>query len=40
MIRSIRDYFTRDMDEVLVDDEAVFKEAKDFFLPRATSSPS
>jgi ribonuclease E len=32
MIRSIRDYFTRDMDEVLVDDEAVFKEAKDFFL--------
>jgi ribonuclease E len=32
MIRSIRDYFTQDMDEVLVDDEAVFKEAKDFFL--------
>ncbi|HKI51728.1 MAG TPA: Rne/Rng family ribonuclease, partial [Geothermobacteraceae bacterium] len=31
MIRSIRDYFTPDMDEVLVDDPAVLKEAQDFF---------
>jgi len=31
MIRSIRDYFTTDMDEVLIDDPLVFKEAKDFF---------
>jgi ribonuclease E len=31
MIRSIRDYFTTDMDEVLIDDAQVFKEAKDFF---------
>ncbi len=31
MIRSIRDYFTTDMDEVLIDDPQVFKEAKDFF---------
>ena len=31
MIRSIRDYFTTDMDEVLIDDSQVFKEAKDFF---------
>ncbi|MCK4507312.1 MAG: Rne/Rng family ribonuclease [Desulfuromonadales bacterium] len=31
MIRSIRDYFTTDMDEVLIDDTQVFKEAKDFF---------
>lgn len=31
MIRSIRDYFTSDMDEVMIDDPQVFKEAKDFF---------
>ncbi len=31
MIRSIRDYFTTDMDEVLVDDPKVFTEAKEFF---------
>jgi ribonuclease E len=31
MIRSIRDYFTTEMDEVLIDDAQVFKEAKDFF---------
>ncbi len=31
MIRSIRDYFTTDMDEVMIDDPQVFKEAKDFF---------
>jgi ribonuclease E len=31
VIRSIRDYFTSDMDEVLVDDPRVFQEAKDFF---------
>ncbi len=31
MIRSIRDYFTTEMDEVLIDDPQVFKEAKDFF---------
>jgi ribonuclease E len=31
MIRSIRDYFTTDMDEVLIDDPQVFKEARDFF---------
>ena len=31
MIRSIRDYFTTDMDEVLIDDAQVFKEAKEFF---------
>ncbi len=31
VIRSIRDYFTTDMDEVLIDDPDVFKEAKNFF---------
>ncbi|NIP49195.1 MAG: Rne/Rng family ribonuclease, partial [Gammaproteobacteria bacterium] len=31
IIRSIRDYFTTDMDEVLIDDQQVFKEARDFF---------
>jgi len=31
VIRSIRDYFSADMDEVLVDDPKVFQEAKDFF---------
>jgi len=31
IIRSIRDYFTTDMDEVLIDDPQVFNEAKDFF---------
>ena len=31
IIRSIRDYFTTDMDEVMVDDPQVFNEAKDFF---------
>ncbi len=30
-IRSIRDYFSTDMDEVLVDDEKVFNDTKDFF---------
>ncbi len=31
VIRSIRDYFTAEMDEVLVDDPRVCQEAKDFF---------
>ncbi len=31
VIRSIRDYFSADMDEVLVDDERVFQEATEFF---------
>ncbi len=31
VIRSIRDYFTTEMDEVLIDDPDVFKEAKEFF---------
>ncbi|AMV72961.1 ribonuclease, Rne/Rng family [Desulfuromonas sp. DDH964] len=31
VIRSIRDYFTADMDEVLVDDPEVYEEAKEFF---------
>jgi ribonuclease E len=31
VIRSIRDYFSADMDEVLVDDPKVFQEARDFF---------
>ncbi|MGE4580092.1 MAG: Rne/Rng family ribonuclease [Desulfuromonadales bacterium] len=31
VIRSIRDYFSKDMDEVLIDDAKVFQEAKDFF---------
>jgi ribonuclease E len=31
IIRSIRDYFTTDMDEVLIDDPEVFREARDFF---------
>jgi len=31
VIRSIRDYFTTEMDEVLIDDLEVFQEAKDFF---------
>jgi ribonuclease E len=31
VIRSIRDYFSADMDEVLVDDPKVYQEAKDFF---------
>jgi ribonuclease E len=31
VIRSIRDYFSSDIDEVLVDDPAVAREAKDFF---------
>ncbi len=30
-IRSIRDYFRTDMDEVLVDDHKVFQDTKDFF---------
>ena len=30
-IRSIRDYFSTDMDEVLVDDAKVFQDTKDFF---------
>ena len=31
VIRSIRDYFSKDMDEVLIDDPKVFQEARDFF---------
>ncbi|RMF65910.1 MAG: Rne/Rng family ribonuclease, partial [Alphaproteobacteria bacterium] len=31
VIRSIRDYFSADMDEVLIDDPQVFKQARDFF---------
>jgi ribonuclease E len=31
VIRSIRDYFTTDMDEVLIDDPEVFREAREFF---------
>jgi ribonuclease E len=31
VIRSIRDYFTTDMDEVLIDDSQIYQEAKDFF---------
>ncbi|TLM65728.1 MAG: Rne/Rng family ribonuclease [Deltaproteobacteria bacterium] len=31
VIRSIRDYFTTDMDEVLIDDPEVHKEAREFF---------
>ncbi len=31
IIRCIRDYFTEDTEEVLVDDPAVFEEARDFF---------
>ncbi len=31
MIRSIRDYFTTDMDEVLIDDPEVYREAREFF---------
>ncbi len=31
VFRSIRDYFTSDIDEVLIDDKTVFNQAKDFF---------
>jgi len=31
VIRSIRDYFSSEMDEVLIDDPRVYNEAKDFF---------
>jgi len=31
VIRSIRDYFTAEMDEVLIDDPEVFREAREFF---------
>jgi len=31
VIRSIRDYFSTEMDEVLIDDEKVFRDTKDFF---------
>ncbi|SHI56083.1 RNAse E [Malonomonas rubra DSM 5091] len=31
VIRSIRDYFSTEMDEVLIDDQKVFQETKDFF---------
>ncbi|MBP1714695.1 MAG: ribonuclease [Deltaproteobacteria bacterium] len=31
VFRSIRDYFTPDIDEVLIDDKGVFNQAKDFF---------
>ena len=30
-IRSIRDYFSADMDEVLIDDENIYQDARDFF---------
>ncbi|MBN1958606.1 MAG: Rne/Rng family ribonuclease [Desulfuromonadales bacterium] len=30
-IRSIRDYFSTDMDEVLIDDQAVYQDTRDFF---------
>jgi ribonuclease E len=30
VLRSIRDYFTSDVDEILIDDAAVYKEVKDF----------
>ncbi len=30
VLRSLRDYFTSDVSEILIDDAAVFKEAKDF----------
>ncbi len=30
-IRSIRDYFSTDMDEVLIDDQTVYRDARDFF---------
>ncbi len=31
VIRSIRDYFSTEMDEVLIDDQKIFQDAKDFF---------
>ncbi len=31
VIRSIRDYFSSEMDEVLIDDQKIFQDAKDFF---------
>lgn len=31
VLRSVRDYFTPDMDEVLIDDKEVFKQTRDFF---------
>ena len=31
VIRSIRDYFNSDIDEILIDDRKVFQEARDFF---------
>jgi len=31
VFRSIRDYFTPDIDEVIIDDKGVFNQAKDFF---------
>jgi len=31
VIRSIRDYFSAEMDEVLIDDQKVYQETKDFF---------
>ena len=30
VLRSLRDYFTTEVNEILIDDPAVFKEAKDF----------
>jgi len=30
VVRSIRDYFTQDVDEILIDDPAVYREAKNF----------
>ncbi len=31
VLRSVRDYFTPDMDEVLIDDKEVFKQTREFF---------
>ena len=31
VLRSVRDYFTPDMDEVLIDDKEIFKQTRDFF---------
>jgi ribonuclease E len=31
VLRSVRDYFTRDMDEVLIDDKEIFRQTREFF---------
>jgi len=41
VLRSLRDYFTSDVDEVMIDDEAVYQEARDFMQiisPKQTQS--